>query len=376
MNYAFFRKSNYLGVNSFIVDLPSPSSISYIWNFGSLLGLVLLIQVLTGLFLRFHYSARVLIAYERVTHIIRDVRGGWLLRYIHINGASFFFIFVYLHIGRGIYYFSFKKLLVWSSGVIIFLLLIIIAFIGYILPWGQISLWGATVITNLLSSIPIWGEIIVYWIWGGYSVGNPTLIRFFSFHFFFPFLIIFFIFLHLIFLHEVGSGNPLGLVGSYDRLYFYPYFIFKDFIGFFFFFLVYIYVIFFFPLILVDSENFIEANSIITPLHIQPEWYYLFSYAILRSVPNKLGGVIALFCSILILLILLFVERKFISLKFYPFLDFIFFIFISNLFLLIWVGASPIEYPFYVLGQFLGFFFFFFFFFYYYFVLFWDSLLN
>nr|YP_010128472.1 cytochrome b [Aleyrodes shizuokensis]QPO06182.1 cytochrome b [Aleyrodes shizuokensis] len=376
MNYKLFRKLNFLGINSFIIDLSSPLNISYFWNFGSLLGLMLLIQFLTGLFLSFHYSASVLMAYESVIHIVRDVNGGWLLRYMHINGASFFFIFLYFHVGRGLYYFSFKKTLVWLTGVIIFLLLMMIAFMGYILPWGQMSLWGATVITNLLSSIPVWGEMIVYWIWGGYSVGNPTLIRFFSFHFFFPFFMIFVIFLHLIFLHGTGSGNPLGLSGSYDKIYFYPYFLFKDFIGFFFFMFIYLSVVFFFPLILVDSENFIVANSMITPLHIQPEWYYLFSYAILRSVPNKLGGVISLFCSILILLILMFINSKFNSLKFYPFMDFTYFLFINNLFLLMWVGSCPIEYPFYGIGQLLGFFFFFFFFMYVYFVKFWDNLLN
>ena len=362
MNYKFIRKFSFKELNIFIVDLGSPSNISYYWNFGSLLGLIIGIQLITGLFLTFHYVANVSVAFDRVIHIMRDVNRGWLLRYRHINGASFFFIFIYIHIGRGIYYLSFKKKYVWIRGVTILLVLIMVAFMGYILPWGQISFWGATVITNLISSIPVWGETIVYWVWGGFSVSNATLNRFFSFHFIFPFLIIFLIFLHLIFLHAAGSGNPLGLVGSYDKIYFYPYFVVKDLLGFCLFILCFILVVCFSPLMLVDSENFIIANSLITPIHIQPEWYYLFSYAILRSVPNKLGGVIALLLSILVLGILILCESKHNRLKYYPFIDFIYFIFILNTGLLIWVGANQVEYPFYTCGQIMTFFFFFFFF--------------
>nr|AAS77042.1 cytochrome b [Aleurochiton aceris] len=363
MNYKFFRKSSMASFNSFIVDLGSPSNISYMWNFGSLLGLVLVIQTLTGLFLTFHYAANIVIAFDSVMHIIRDVNEGWLLRYAHINGASFFFIFIYIHIGRGLFYFSFNKKFVWVSGVIILLLLMMVAFMGYILPWGQMSFWGATVITNLLSSLPVWGEMIVYWIWGGFSVNNATLNRFFSFHFMFPFILIFVVFIHLVFLHKSGSGNPLGLSGSYDKIYFYPYFAVKDFVGFLLFFIFYMFIICFKPLILVDSENFIMADSLITPVHIQPEWYYLFSYAILRSIPNKLGGVISLFCSILVLLVLIPVESKFKNLKFYYFLDIMFWGFIFMVFLLMWIGANQVESPFYGIGQglTLGFFFFFFF---------------
>ncbi len=221
-NYKSVRKSNLAQINNFIVDLGSPSNISYFWNFGSLLGLSMLIQFITGLFLTFHYSANVRVAFDRVIHIMRDVNSGWLIRYAHINGAFFFFIFIYVHIGRGIFYFSFKKTMVWFSGIFILLFLMIVAFMGYILPWGQISFWGATVITNLISSIPRLGETIVFWIWGGFSVGNATLNRFFSFHFIFPFLVMFLIFIHLIYLHVYGSNNPLGLVGSYDKVFFIP----------------------------------------------------------------------------------------------------------------------------------------------------------
>nr|ALC75993.1 cytochrome b [Bemisia afer] len=375
MNYKFMRKFSFKELNMFIVDLGSPSNMSYYWNFGSLLGLMMGIQLITGLFLTFHYVANVSVAFDSVIHIMRDVNSGWLLRYSHINGASFFFIFIYIHIGRGIYYLSFKKKYVWMSGVMILLVLMMVAFMGYILPWGQMSFWGATVITNLISSIPVWGETIVYWVWGGFSVSNATLNRFFSFHFIFPFLIIFLIFLHLIFLHAAGSGNPLGLVGAYDKIYFYPYFVVKDLLGFCLFILCFMLVVCFSPLMLVDSENFIMANSLITPIHIQPEWYYLFSYAILRSVPNKLGGVIALLLSILVLGILILCESKHNSLKYYPFMDFIYFMFILNTGLLMWVGANQVEYPFYTCGQIMTFFFFFFFFLYIYFLNFWDSLL-
>nr|YP_009027753.1 cytochrome b [Bemisia afer]AHC02246.1 cytochrome b [Bemisia afer] len=376
MSYKFFRKSELKQLNMFIVDLGSPTNMSYFWNFGSLLGLMMGVQLITGLFLTFHYAANVSVAFDSVIHIVRDVNSGWLLRYSHINGASFFFIFIYVHIGRGLYYFSFKKKFVWVSGVLILLILMMVAFMGYILPWGQMSFWGATVITNLISSIPVWGESIVYWVWGGFSVNNATLNRFFSFHFVFPFGIILLIFFHLVFLHGAGSNNPLGLVGSYDKVYFYPYFMVKDFLGFSLFFFAYMAIICFSPLVLVDSENFIMANSLVTPIHIQPEWYYLFSYAILRSIPNKLGGVIALFLSILILLVMVGCESKHNSLKYYPLLDYSYFVFVVNIVILMWIGANQVEYPFYFIGQIATIFFFFFFFFYIYYVMFWDNLLS
>nr|AIG20060.1 cytochrome b [Bemisia tabaci complex sp. Asia I]ALR69274.1 cytochrome b [Bemisia tabaci] len=376
INYKFFRKSNLSQINGFIVDLESPSNISYFWNFGSLLGLMMLIQLMTGLFLTFHYAANVGVAFDSVIHIMRDVNSGWFIRYTHINGASFFFIFIYIHIGRGIFYFSFKKMMAWLSGVLILLFLMMVAFMGYILPWGQMSFWGATVITNLISSIPKLGEIIVFWVWGGFSVNNATLNRFFSFHFIFPFVIMFLIFIHLVFLHVYGSNNPLGLIGSYDKIFFYPYFMVKDFLGFLLFLVLFLVLICFFPLILVDSENFIMANSLVTPLHIQPEWYYLFSYAILRSIPNKLGGVVALFLSILILVVFVVCGSKFNSLAYYPIIDFSFYLFGSVIMLLMWIGANQVEYPFYLVGQMLSFFFFFFFYIYIYFVSLWDSLLE
>lgn len=376
MKYNFIRKSELASVNRFLIDLGSPSNISYFWNLGSLLGLILVIQLITGIFLTFHYAANVGVAFDRVIHIMRDVNRGWALRYAHINGASFFFVFIYFHIGRGMYYFSFKKKFVWIRGVVILLVLIMVAFMGYILPWGQMSFWGATVITNLISSIPVWGELIVFWVWGGFSVANATLNRFFSFHFLFPFIIIALVGVHLIFLHGVGSNNPLGVRGSYDKVFFYPYFVIKDLLGFIVVIGVLGFMVCFTPLVLVDSENFIMANSLITPVHIQPEWYYLFSYAILRSIPNKLGGVIALFLSILVLLILIFCERKFNRLKFYPILEYAFFRFVSDILLLMWIGANQVEAPFYILGQIGTVYYFFFFFLCVYYVKFWDYLLN
>nr|YP_026063.1 cytochrome b [Aleurodicus dugesii]AAS77753.1 cytochrome b [Aleurodicus dugesii] len=372
------RKNLFLfkNLNDFIIDLGVPTNLYLWWNFGSLLGLIFMIQFMTGLFLTFHYASNINVAFDSVIHIMRDVNSGWLLRYMHINGASFFFIFIYIHIGRGLYYFSFKKKLVWISGVMILLLLMMIAFMGYILPWGQMSFWGATVITNLLSAIPIWGDLIVSWIWGGFSVGNATLNRFYSFHFFFPFILIFLIFFHLLFLHIDGSSNSLGLNNTYDKIKFYPYYLLKDYMGFMFFFFFFIIIIFFNPLILSDSENFIMANSLITPIHIQPEWYYLFAYAILRSITSKLGGVMALFFSILILLIMLFLKSKFNGLMFYPILKIMFFFFFFIVLILTWLGSKQVEYPYLMLGQLMTFFFFFFFFFFLLFVNVWDYILN
>nr|YP_010933897.1 cytochrome b [Aleurodicus rugioperculatus]WKT15081.1 cytochrome b [Aleurodicus rugioperculatus] len=378
MNMKMIRKNMFLfkDLNNFIIDLGVPSNLYLWWNFGSLLGLIFMIQFITGLFLTFHYASNVMVAFDSVIHIMRDVNSGWLLRYMHINGASFFFIFIYIHIGRGLYYFSFKKKMVWITGVVILLLLMMIAFMGYILPWGQMSFWGATVITNLLSAIPLWGDLIVTWIWGGFSVSNATLNRFYSFHFFFPFILIFMIFFHLLFLHLNGSSNSLGLSNTYDKIKFYPYFMLKDIMGFMIFFFFFFIIIFFNPLILSDSENFIKANSLITPVHIQPEWYYLFAYAILRSITSKLGGVIALFFSILILLILLFLKSKFNGLMFYPILKLFFFFFVFIVLILTWLGSKQVEYPYLILGQLMTFFFFFFFFFLLFFVNIWDYILN
>lgn len=339
-------------LNNSLINLPTPSNITTIWNFGSLLGLCLIIQLITGIFLSIHYTANVELSFSTVIHICRDVNNGWFIRRIHANGASIFFICIYLHIGRGIYYGSYHLLNTWTIGVLILFLTIATAFIGYVLPWGQISFWGATVITNLLSAIPYIGTIIVQWLWGGFSVNNPTLTRFFSFHFILPFIIIAITILHLLFLHSTGSRNPLGVNRNLDKIPFHPYFTFKDIIGFIIIIFILTNLVLISPNYLGDPDNFIEANSILTPIHIKPEWYFLFAYAILRSIPNKLGGVIALLISILILMILPFYHNKnFKRIRFYPVNQLLFWIFISIVILLTWIGANPVEDPFIIIGQ-------------------------
>jgi len=292
--------------NGALVDLPAPRNISSWWNFGSLLGLCLVTQLLTGIFLAIHYTPHIDYAFDRVTHIIRDVNYGWLLRTIHANGASFFFICLYLHVGRGLYYGSYLYLFTWASGVLLLLLTMGAAFMGYVLPWGQMSFWGATVITNLLSAIPYVGDIVVQWVWGGFAVDNATLNRFFTFHFLIPFIIAAVVIIHLLFLHQTGSNNPLGLKSDSDKISFHPYFTIKDLVGFLFILRGLILLTLLNPNLLGDPENFNAANPLVTPVHIQPEWYFLFAYAILRSIPNKLGGVVALLLSILILIIIPF----------------------------------------------------------------------
>ena len=339
-------------INHALVDLPAPSNISRWWNFGSLLGLCLIIQTLTGLFLAIHYTADTLLAFDSVNHICRDVNNGWLLRTLHANGASFFFFCIYFHIGRGIYYGSYKFLYTWTVGVILFFLTIGTAFIGYVLPWGQISFWGATVITNLLSAIPYIGTELVQWLWGGFAVDNATLTRFFSFHFLFPFIIIAFTIIHLLFLHQTGSNNPLGINRNIDKIPFHPFFSFKDIFGFIIILILLTILTLLAPYILGDPDNFIPANPLVTPPHIQPEWYFLFAYAILRSIPNKLGGVIALVFSIAILFILPFSNNiKFQRLQFYPLNQIIFWILTSIIILLTWIGARPVEDPYVLTGQ-------------------------
>jgi ubiquinol-cytochrome c reductase cytochrome b subunit len=339
-------------INHALVDLPAPSNISRWWNFGSLLGLCLIVQILTGLFLAIHYTANIDSAFDSVNHICRDVNNGWLLRTLHANGASFFFICIYLHVGRGIYYNSFLYVQTWTVGVLILFLVIGTAFIGYVLPWGQISFWGATVITNLLSAIPYLGTDLVQWLWGGFAVDNATLTRFFTFHFLLPFIVLAITIIHLLFLHQTGSNNPLGINSNYDKIPFHPYFSFKDLFGFI------ILIIFLFiltiysPYGLGDPDNFIPANPLVTPPHIQPEWYFLFAYAILRSIPNKLGGVIALVFSIAILLIMPFSHiYKFQGIQFYPLNQILFWVFLSLVILLTWIGARPVEDPYIVFGQ-------------------------
>lgn len=364
-------------INNSLVDLPAPSNISRWWNFGSLLGLCLIIQIVTGLFLAIHYTCDVNIAFNSIVHICRDVNNGWLLRTLHANGASFFFICLYLHVGRGIYYNSYLFTPTWIVGVILLFLTIGTAFIGYVLPWGQISFWGATVITNLLSAIPYLGTYLVQWVWGGFAVDNATLTRFFTIHFLLPFIVSAFTIIHLLFLHQTGSNNPLGLNRNIDKIPFHPYFTFKDVVGVFVLLSILILLVLIRPNLLGDPDNFIPANPLVTPPHIQPEWYFLFAYAILRSIPNKLGGVIALVLSIAILFILPFYHlSKFRGIQFYPINKLLFWIIVITIILLTWIGAKPVEDPYVLTGQILTVIYFF-----YYLInpivnIWWDNILN
>nr|AIG52567.1 cytochrome b [Ctenotus decaneurus] len=339
-------------VNNSFIDLPSPSNISAWWNFGSLLGLCLIIQVLTGLFLAMHYTADISSAFSSVAHICRDVQYGWLIRNLHANGASMFFICLYLHIGRGLYYGSYMFKETWNIGVILLLLVMATAFVGYVLPWGQMSFWGATVITNLLSAIPYIGTNLVEWIWGGFSVDNATLTRFFTFHFLLPFAIMGASLLHLLFLHETGSNNPTGLASNTDKIPFHPYFSYKDLLGATLFLMILLSLALFSPNLLGDPENFTPANPLVTPPHIKPEWYFLFAYAILRSIPNKLGGVLALLFSILILMLVPALHTsKQRGNAFRPFSQALFWALVSNIIILTWIGGQPVEDPFIIIGQ-------------------------
>nr|YP_010701676.1 cytochrome b [Scaeva affinis]WCJ53237.1 cytochrome b [Scaeva affinis] len=338
--------------NNALVDLPSPVNISMWWNFGSLLGLCLIIQILTGLFLAMHYTADITLAFNSVDHICRNVNYGWLLRTLHANGASFFFICIYLHVGRGMYYGSFLFTPTWLSGTIILFLVMATAFMGYVLPWGQMSFWGATVITNLLSAIPYLGLDLVQWIWGGFAVDNATLTRFFTFHFILPFIVLATVMIHLLFLHQTGSNNPMGLNSNLDKIPFHPYFSYKDITGFIIMIMLLTMLTLMNPYMLGDPDNFIPANPLVTPIHIQPEWYFLFAYAILRSIPNKLGGVIALIMSIAILMIMPFYNlSKFRGIEFYPINQILFWMMVSIVILLTWIGARPVEDPYILIGQ-------------------------
>nr|YP_009864989.1 cytochrome b [Daldorfia horrida]QKE42627.1 cytochrome b [Daldorfia horrida] len=338
--------------NNALVDMPLPSNISTFWNFGSLLGFCLVIQIITGLFLAMHYTANIDLAFSSVAHICRDVNYGWLLRTMHANGASFFFICLYIHIGRGIYYGSYMIFHAWMIGVIILFMVMATAFLGYVLPWGQMSFWGATVITNLFSAIPYIGTNLVQWIWGGFSVDNATLTRFFTFHFVLPFIVAAATMVHILFLHQSGANNPLGISSQLDKVPFHPYFTFKDIVGFIVMLSILLFLSLLNPYLLGDPDNFIPANPLVTPAHIQPEWYFLFAYAILRSIPNKLGGVIALVASVAILMILPFTHSsQFRSLNFYPLNQFMFWSLISILILLTWIGARPVEDPYVLTGQ-------------------------
>nr|YP_009731691.1 cytochrome b [Anchistus australis]QHR79565.1 cytochrome b [Anchistus australis] len=339
-------------VNSAIVDLPAPINISTWWNFGSLLGLCLTTQLVTGLFLAMHYTPDVDLAFASVVHICRDVNYGWLLRSIHANGASFFFICLYMHIGRGLYYGSYRFMHTWMVGVVILFLVMGTAFLGYVLPWGQMSFWGATVITNLLSAIPLAGPELVQWVWGGFALNNATLTRFFTLHFLLPFVIAAASMVHILFLHQTGSNNPLGITSETEKIPFHPYYTFKDLVGFSVLLMVLTLLCLISPNLLTDPENFTPANPLVTPPHIQPEWYFLFAYAILRSIPNKLGGVIALVMSVAILFTLPFKPKaKFRGLPFYPISQSLFWFFITVVILLTWIGARPVESPYIMTGQ-------------------------
>nr|ABO21578.1 cytochrome b [Leptobrachium ailaonicum]ADA53610.1 cytochrome b [Leptobrachium ailaonicum] len=339
-------------VNNSFIDLPSPSNISAWWNFGSLLGICLIAQILTGLFLAMHYTADTTSAFSSVVHICRDVNYGWLMRNLHANGASFFFICIYFHIGRGLYYGSFLFKETWNIGVILFFLAMATAFVGYVLPWGQMSFWGATVITNLLSAFPYIGNVLVQWIWGGFSVDNATLTRFFTFHFLLPFIIVGVTMIHLLFLHETGSSNPTGLNSNTDKIPFHPYFSYKDLLGAVIMLSLLSLLSLFSPNLLGDPDNFTPANPLVTPPHIKPEWYFLFAYAILRSIPNKLGGVLALAMSILILIFVPILHTaKQRSLMFRPLSQISFWLLIANTLILTWIGGQPVEDPYVIIGQ-------------------------
>nr|AIY51039.1 cytochrome b [Noturus phaeus]AIY51040.1 cytochrome b [Noturus phaeus]AIY51041.1 cytochrome b [Noturus phaeus] len=338
--------------NNALIDLPAPSNISAWWNFGSLLLLCLMMQILTGLFLAMHYTSDISTAFSSVAHICRDVNYGWLIRNLHANGASFFFICIYLHIGRGLYYGSYLYKETWNIGVILLLLVMMTAFVGYVLPWGQMSFWGATVITNLLSAVPYMGNALVQWIWGGFSVDNATLTRFFAFHFLLPFTIIAATLLHALFLHETGSNNPIGLNSDADKISFHPYFSYKDLLGFVLLILTLASLALFSPNLLGDPENFTPANPLVTPPHIKPEWYFLFAYAILRSIPNKLGGVLALLFSIMVLMVVpLLHTSKQQGLTFRPLSQLLFWALVANVAILTWIGGMPVEHPFIIIGQ-------------------------
>nr|ACY38215.1 cytochrome b [Microcavia niata]ADC84182.1 cytochrome B [Microcavia niata] len=339
-------------INYSLIDLPAPSNISSWWNFGSLLGACLGMQIITGLFLAMHYTADTTMAFSSVTHICRDVNYGWLIRYLHANGASMFFIFLYLHIGRGIYYGSYTFMETWNIGIILLFAVMATAFMGYVLPWGQMSFWGATVITNLLSAIPYIGTTLVEWIWGGFSVDKATLTRFFAFHFILPFIIAALVMVHLLFLHETGSNNPSGLNSDSDKIPFHPYYTIKDILGFLLMILTLMTLVLFSPDLLGDPDNYTPANPLNTPPHIKPEWYFLFAYAILRSIPNKLGGVLALVLSILVLALFPFLHMsKQRSMIFRPFSQCLLWLLVANLFILTWIGGQPVEYPYIMIGQ-------------------------
>lgn len=351
-------------INNHLVDYPSPSNLNYLWSFGSCAGICLVIQILTGIFLAMHYTPHVDYAFYSVEHIMRDVNGGWFLRYSHANGASMFFIVTYIHMFRSLYYGSYHspRELLWCIGVVILLLMIITAFIGYVLPWGQMSFWGATVITSLASAIPVVGDTIVTWLWGGFSVDNATLNRFFSLHYLLPFVIAAASIIHLAALHQYGSNNPLGTISAVDKIGFYPYFYVKDLVAWVAFAIFFSIFIYFYPNLLGHPDNYIPANPLSTPAHIVPEWYFLWVYAILRSIPNKLGGVAAIALVFISLLALPFISTSPVrSSSFRPIYKVMFWFLAADVVILSWIGQQPVEEPYILIGQLASVFFFFFF---------------
>ena len=342
-------------LSNHILSYPTPINLNYAWSFGSVAGVCLVIQIITGIFLAMHYVPHVSLAFDSVEHIMRDVNYGWLIRYCHANGASVFFIVVYLHIFRGLYYGSYMhpRGWLWASGVLIFILMMATAFMGYVLPWGQMSFWGATVITNLFSAVPVYGGLIVEWLWGGFSVDQATLNRFYSLHYLLPFLIAGVTMLHLCLLHKYGSNNPLGINTDITSIPFYPYFYVKDFFSFWVFLFGYLSLVFFAPNMLGHPDNYIPANPMVTPAHIVPEWYFLPFYAILRSIPNKLGGVLAMFGAIAVWLLLPIINiSSSRSNIFKPLTSLNYWFIVSNFLILGWIGQQPVEYPFMEIGMF------------------------
>jgi len=342
-------------IDSHIINYPTPINLNYMWSFGSAAGICLVIQIVTGIFLAMHYTPHVDYAFNSVEHIMRDVNNGWLIRYLHANGASMFFIVVYLHIFRGLYYgsYMYPRGTLWASGVVIFLLMMATGFMGYVLPWGQMSFWGATVITNLFSAIPVVGPSIVEWLWGGFSVDNATLNIFFSLHYLMPFVIAGVTVVHLSLLHKEGSNNPLGINTNLETIPFYPYFYVKDLLFFFIFLAVFSFFLFFYPNTLGHPDNYIPANPLVTPPHIVPEWYFLPFYAILRSIPDKLGGVAAMGGAIVILLFLPIINTsKIRSSKFRPIFRFLYWFWVADFIILGWIGQKPVESPYIEVGVF------------------------
>nr|YP_009115175.1 cytochrome b [Macaca nigra]AHG99124.1 cytochrome b [Macaca mulatta lasiotus]WDA96338.1 cytochrome b [Macaca mulatta]AIZ96101.1 cytochrome b [Macaca nigra]WDA97729.1 cytochrome b [Macaca mulatta]WDA97742.1 cytochrome b [Macaca mulatta] len=348
------RKSNPIMkmINRSFIDLPTPPNLSMWWNFGSLLAACLVLQIITGLLLAMHYSPDTSSAFSSIAHITRDVKYGWVTRYLHANGASMLFICLFLHIGRGLYYGSYLLLETWNIGIMLLLMTMTTAFMGYVLPWGQMSFWGATVITNLLSAIPYIGTDLVQWIWGGYAIDSPTLTRFFTLHFILPFIIIALTTVHLLFLHETGSNNPCGISSDSDKIVFHPYYTIKDILGLVLLLFILATLTLLSPNLLNDPDNYIPADPLNTPPHIKPEWYFLFAYTILRSIPNKLGGVLALFLSIFILAAIPMLHKsKQQSMMFRPLSQFLFWLLMTILLTLTWIGSEPVTQPLTTIGQ-------------------------